>query len=188
MPRMIMTLATLAALAMMSAGVMNSPTANAAQQELAPDIVRDIQRSLNQRGYGAGSVDGVFGQQTRSAVARFQRDHSLPGAGRVERRTLAALGVTGQPPVGDQTAALAGQKLSPEMVQDVQKELQRLGYDVGRIDGRWGDRTRRALLEFQRERDLAATGRIDKDTLAALEAGGVTQTGEAPPPATGLRQ
>lgn len=153
----------------------------AATGQLAPDIVRDIQRGLNQRGYGAGSVDGVFGESTRAAVAEFQRDNGLPGAGRVDERTLAALGVTGMAPEPETAVAEPpGQTLSQDMVAEVQGELQRLGYDVGRADGIWGERTRRALTEFQRDRNLDATGRIDRRTLAALEAGGVTQTGELP--------
>lgn len=115
-------------------------------RQLAPDIVRDIQRSLNSKGYGAGTVDGVFGESTRAAIAAFQRDHSLPGAGRVDQRTLAALGVTGSAATSQAaTTPPLGQTLSPEMVGDVQGELQRLGYDVGRVDGIWGERTRWAL-------------------------------------------
>lgn len=166
-------------------GAMTTARAEAAEPEmsrqLGPDIVRDIQRSLNSKGYGAGPVDGVFGESTRTAVTAFQRDNALPGAGRIDQRTLAALGVTGVSP-GMETAETPppGQTLSPEMVAEVQGELQRLGYDVGRVDGIWGERTRRALTEFQRDRDLAVTGRIDRETLATLEAGGVTQTGELP--------
>lgn len=154
--------------------------AEQASSQLAPDIVRDIQRNLNSKGYDAGSVDGVFGASTKEAVAAFQQDNSLPGAGRVDQRTLAALGVTGSDATRQSTAVPSGQTLSPEMVANVQGELKRLGYDIARVDGVWGESTRQALTEFQRDRDLAVTGRIDRGTLAALEAGGVTQTGELP--------
>lgn len=184
MSRTTLVVATLAALALSAAASQQGHAAErgASQQVLAPDIVRDIQRGLNQRGYGAGSVDGVLGQRTRAAIARFQRDNSLPGRGQIDERSLAALGIIGLPASSEAEllAAPASQTLSPEMVRDIQGELQRLGYDVGRVDGVWGNRTRRALREFQRERNLAATGRIDTGTLAALQAGGVTQTGEMP--------
>jgi peptidoglycan hydrolase-like protein with peptidoglycan-binding domain len=160
------------------------------QQTLAPDLVRDIQRSLNQRGYGVGSVDGVMGDSTVTALERFQRDNSLPSRGQIDEQTLAALGVTGinsgsvaQAPAVPQTRRSLGaapQSVSPRMAQDIQRELQRLGYDPGRPDGVWGRRSRRALSEFQRDRNLAPTGRIDGQTLAALEAGGTPQTSQLP--------
>lgn len=169
------------------AGPGSVPRAHAATAEtqvLAPDLTRDVQRSLNQKGYGVGAVDGVFGQSTRDAVARFQRDNSLPDTGQVDRQTLAALGITGLTARTEtqKPTAPPGQPASTQMVQDVQHELQRLGYDPGRTDGVWGDRTRRALMEFQRDRHLATSGRIDEQTLAALEAGGARQqTGQLPP-------
>lgn len=174
-------------------GPVGLPQANAAvpeQQSLAPDVVRDLQRSLNQKGYGAGPVDGVLGSSTRTALERFQRDNSLPGAGQIDRRTLAALGITGVTAQAEPEPIIAppGQTMAPKMVQDVQSELQRLGYDVGRVDGVWGKRTQQALMEFQRDRNLVASGRIDGQTLAALEAGGVTQTGELPEGPAGQRR
>jgi hypothetical protein len=41
-------------------------------------------------------ADGVFGQQTRRAVKRFQRKHGLDADGIVGPRTAAALGLTAQ--------------------------------------------------------------------------------------------
>ncbi|HTH16434.1 MAG TPA: peptidoglycan-binding domain-containing protein [Magnetospirillum sp.] len=174
-------LAAAVALALSAAGLNVAGAKEHGQSQLAPDIVRDIQRSLNQKGYRAGSVDGVMGDSTRQAVAQFQHDNDLPGGGRIDQRTLAALGVTGVTARTEAPTLIPpGQTVTPEMTAQVQGELQRLGYDVGRTDGVWGDSTSRALTEFQRDRNLARTGRIDRDTLAALEAGGVTQTGQVP--------
>ena len=41
-----------------------------------PDV-RVVQSVLNRIGYNAGSVDGVFGNQTKQAVIAFQRDNGL---------------------------------------------------------------------------------------------------------------
>jgi peptidoglycan hydrolase-like protein with peptidoglycan-binding domain len=52
-----------------------------------------IQPALNQRGYSAGTADGVFGPRTCSALEKFQRDNGLPVAGTVDQATAEKLGV-----------------------------------------------------------------------------------------------
>ncbi|HEY7076776.1 MAG TPA: transglycosylase family protein [Solirubrobacteraceae bacterium] len=46
-----------------------------------------------QRALGV-TADGIIGRHTRRAIRRFQRRHGLRVTGRLNRRTLAALGVT----------------------------------------------------------------------------------------------
>ncbi|MGH9932312.1 MAG: peptidoglycan-binding domain-containing protein [Pyrinomonadaceae bacterium] len=53
--------------------------------------VRQIQDALNQRGYMAGHVDGIFGPLTKEAVMRFQSDQGLVIDGIVGPRTWQAL-------------------------------------------------------------------------------------------------
>jgi hypothetical protein len=55
-----------------------------------------------------------------------------------------------------------------QVMADVQGELARRGYYYGAIDGTYGPQTRTALLRFQRESGLAATGIIDQPTLESL--------------------
>lgn len=40
-----------------------------------------LQDALNYLGYSAGSIDGIFGPNTRAAVVRFQRDNNLSADG-----------------------------------------------------------------------------------------------------------
>ena len=51
----------------------------------------DIQRLLQDAGYSAGSIDGVFGTRTESAVRAFQASHGLSADGIVGPATLQAL-------------------------------------------------------------------------------------------------
>lgn len=51
------------------------------------DNVKAVQRLLNARGYNAGYPDGWFGQMTRNAVIRFQKDNGLIQDGIVNPRT-----------------------------------------------------------------------------------------------------
>jgi len=54
-------------------------------------------------------------------------------------------------------------------VRDVQQALQNKGYDVGPIDGVMGQRTQSALREFQQQQGLTRSGRIDQQTMSALD-------------------
>lgn len=58
------------------------------------NTVRTIQRKLKNWGYYKGSVDGIFGSQTKEAVKYFQRKNGLVVDGVVGKKTLAALGIS----------------------------------------------------------------------------------------------
>ena len=55
------------------------------------DAVRELQETLNRLGYDCGSADGIFGEKTRQAVERFQRDHALTADGIVGQQTWRAI-------------------------------------------------------------------------------------------------
>ncbi len=54
-------------------------------------LIKKIQRSLTQLGYGPGPVDGTLGDRTRSAIRSFQRDSGLPVDGDGTESLLARL-------------------------------------------------------------------------------------------------
>ena len=55
--------------------------------------VKEVQRRLKLWGYYKGSVDGVFGAGTRSAVIAFQKKNGLTADGVVGKATYKALGM-----------------------------------------------------------------------------------------------
>ena len=55
--------------------------------------VKEVQRRLKQWGYYKGSVDGVFGAGTKSAVIAFQKKNGLKADGIVGKATYQALGM-----------------------------------------------------------------------------------------------
>ena len=55
--------------------------------------VRQIQTKLKRWGYYTGSVDGIFGSQTLSAVKYFQRKNGLTADGIAGPATLRAMGI-----------------------------------------------------------------------------------------------
>jgi localization factor PodJL len=65
-----------------------------------------------------------------------------------------------RPQVNDQTAVSRAQVL-----------LARMGYTPGPADGNIGERTRLAVISYERDNGLAQTGRIDASLLSKLERG-----------------
>lgn len=66
-----------------------------------------------------------------------------------------------------------------ETVRNIQQALSDQGHQV-KVDGIWGPKTHEALMEFQREQNLTASGQLDGETFAALHlTGSSTQTAGA---------
>lgn len=58
--------------------------------------VQELQQQLKQKGFDPGPADGVFGLQTKIAVAAFQKSQGLLVDGIAGASTLAALGIKSQ--------------------------------------------------------------------------------------------
>ena len=83
--------------------------------------------------------------------------------GRLADRIAGAGGLT-RPPPDD------GLRLSRAAVMAMQQQLNALGYDSGTPDGIFGSGTRRALREFQRDRQVTADGYPSQQMLDAVAA------------------
>ena len=55
------------------------------------ELVKYLQRALDEAGYDVGKIDGIFGSETLSAVRAFQSDHNLTHDGKVGKLTWAAV-------------------------------------------------------------------------------------------------
>lgn len=58
-----------------------------------PVIVANTQEALQSEGYDPGTVDGRLKPKTVLAVKQAQQDRELEPTGRLDRRTVAALGI-----------------------------------------------------------------------------------------------
>lgn len=124
--------------------------------------VRDAQVQLRAIGMYDGVVDGIYGQDTQSAVERFQRNRGLPVTARLDSATTAAL---------RDEAARSAEPLplsDPTHVRTVQNRLRQLGYYDRAADGVWGPATQEALEHFQRARRLPV-GHVTRPTLMAMD-------------------
>ncbi|MFM2476334.1 peptidoglycan-binding domain-containing protein [Celerinatantimonas sp. MCCC 1A17872] len=59
---------------------------------------------------------------------------------------------------------------SHKLVSEVQSQLHRLGYKIGKVDGYNGKKTRAAVRKFQKDHHHKVTGKITHQLLAQLKA------------------
>ena len=111
---------------------------------------------------------GVFGPSTEAAVRSFQERRGLRVDGVCGTQTWGVLVEAGFRP-GDRLLYYTSPPLRGDDVADLQQRLGVLGFDAGRVDGIFGERTQRALLDFQRNAGLTTDAVCGPATLAALE-------------------
>jgi peptidoglycan hydrolase-like protein with peptidoglycan-binding domain len=75
--------------------------------------IKDLQTMLDQHGFSAGEIDGLWGPNTAAALRRFQAAKGLQASGRFDQATLAALSAGGA--VSASSAAVPA-VLSPAVV------------------------------------------------------------------------
>jgi hypothetical protein len=63
---------------------------------------------------------------------------------------------------------ISPQGLSRSQVRQVQQALDKSGFQVGRVDGRWGPETTNALKQFQQSKNAQADGQLDQQTISDL--------------------
>lgn len=136
-----------------------------------------LQRQLTTLGYSTGGADGLWGANTRTAIARWQTANRLTASGYVsgqevrliaEQAGPAAGTAPGNSAAGDDALEERLLGLTREERGEVQRRLTRLGYSTGGVDGSFGRNTRRALSAWQRDEGLRATGYITADQLREL--------------------
>lgn len=152
-----------------------------AQNDSGTEVVR-VQDRLAELGYFDASSTGFFGPITTRAVQSFQRSQGLTPDGVVGAQTIAALFNTPSPAsTTPQTPSTPAISSSPESqsssftaeanpsTAQLQQDLLLLGFDVGKVDGLFGDKTVSALKAFQTSVGLEPNGFPDIATLEALE-------------------
>jgi peptidoglycan hydrolase-like protein with peptidoglycan-binding domain len=80
-----------AALVLGILGLSHTPTASAAN--LSKEDIEKVQKSLNDKGFHPGKVDGVLGSRTRAGIREYQKSEELPVTGRLDAETAGKLGV-----------------------------------------------------------------------------------------------
>ena len=128
------------------------------------DEVKALQRKLKRLGYLDGDADGIYGQQTATAVKAFQKEEKLSTSGAVDEKTLSHLNEVYANETDELSLGARGRK-----VIRLQNRLLLHGYDPGLVDGVYGDGTRRAVEALQSKAELEVTGVADEAVWDALD-------------------
>lgn len=112
--------------------------------------IKAMEHRLKMLGFDPGKVDGVYDAQLERAVKAFRKSEK------------------GIPDRFEGIGPKVAQGLRHE-VKSLEADLKALGRDVGKVDGRYTEKTRAAVKAFQKKHDLAPTGIADAKTRAAIE-------------------
>ena len=107
------SLAILPACSVTATRASNPAPVYSSNPELSPGMVRQVQTALQQQGLYNGSIDGIWGPQTQSAVQSFQQSHALSPTGTLNSPTLAALNMPNNGAAAPMPPAAAMQPAAP---------------------------------------------------------------------------
>jgi Peptidase family M23/Putative peptidoglycan binding domain len=130
----------------------------------APSVAA-LQVALHARGYYGGTIDGIKGPETTTALTQFQRRSHLVPDGVLGPRTRRALGPYARHPLGSRL--LARGSLGWD-VAALQFRLAWAGFPSARFAGRFNGHVDRALRAFQAFAGLVPDGIAGPDVLRAL--------------------
>ncbi|MBN1869332.1 MAG: peptidoglycan-binding protein [Candidatus Omnitrophica bacterium] len=121
--------------------------------------VEEVQTLLSVYGYSPGKIDGVLGLRTRNALEEFQKDNGLEPTRFVDQATWQKLNAF------NKNGLIVEGQLNVRLIQTL---LKKAGFNPGEIDGKLGQRTRNAVLAFQKAHQLKVDGKIGYRTLSRL--------------------
>ena len=147
---------------------------------LDPAVSRDaklIQGRLAGLGFYRGTIDGVWGRNSRAALRAFKEKNALANPEEWDKDTQLLLfrgaSPAPQPVAGASLTPISSGEtlLHPSVSRDarlIQARLAELGLYRGTIDGVWGRSSRAALRAFKEKNSLGDPESWDRDTQISL--------------------
>ena len=146
------------------------------------DSVEKLQQALKIKGYYKGAVDGIYGDGTVSAVKAYQKAVGISQTGKADYATIMKLfgsvltttvaqdpkmnGITKISEITVPATSKPGD--SGKNVLALQQALKIKGYYKAPIDSKYGDKTKEAVLAFQKSKGLYQDGIAGYNTIKAL--------------------
>lgn len=137
-------------------------------------LVYKMQVQLTKQGIYKRQADGIYGAETRIAIARYQRVAGLKIDGKPSAYLLNHMFISANS-LGKKMAKQKPQPVSRvaytglvNPVKRVQIGLEELGYNPGPSDGLMGAQTREAIRQFEKDNKLTITGKVSDELLKKL--------------------
>jgi len=161
-----------------------APTRMAAPSNIASDpaaqsraqLISDIQRELNRRGFYDGAVDGIWGAKTDAATRDFIHAAGLkinPDVSDGLLRVIVASKVQNNRAVAPEPARKdpIAELIAPtKRVLAIQRALADFGYGQIKPTGTYDAETRTAIEKFERDHRLPVTGQVSDRFVRELAA------------------
>jgi peptidoglycan hydrolase-like protein with peptidoglycan-binding domain len=123
--------------------------------------ILETKKQLRAHGYDSGPLNGTLDPATREAIRTYQSDAGLDVTGEATTALLDHL---------RRSATTNGGDTDTQVKLDIERQLQRLGYAVGAVDGVIDTRSRQAIRAYQANVGLSVTGEADDQLLTHLQA------------------
>ncbi len=163
---------------LMKQAISEAPLGEGAQQR----AVAFLGRALQAVGFDPGTKDNKFTAETSRAVREFQAAWGMEATGQLDNKTLAKLDHTLKRArthgsscpdcnkAGFQGTIGVGQKNLDAF--EAEKRLKKLGYDTGKVDGVYDQKTAEAVRQFKKDqpelRKKSDSGLLGKDAFQSL--------------------
>ncbi len=155
---------------------MESATAPVTVARSPVQIISDIQRELNRKGYYDGAADGIWGAKTDAAARDFVQATGLKINADASEPLLHAIVLSA--PKAKSTLAAAPVRNDPiaeliaptKQVLAIQRALADFGYGQIKPTGVYDPGTQAAIEKFERDRKLPVTGQISDQMVRELSA------------------
>src|SRR5205814_5125569 len=131
------------------------------------EIIADIQRELERRGFYDGPIDGFHGPRTDAAIRDFEKAAGLKAALEPNEEVLQTISRSPLRPVAASNSIVPARDAigaliatSSKRVLGVQRALADFGYGPVKPTGVFGPDTRAAIEKFERDRKLPVSGEV----------------------------
>ncbi|HEY4220355.1 MAG TPA: peptidoglycan-binding domain-containing protein [Myxococcota bacterium] len=132
---------------------------------------RSAEKLLQDLGFHPGTVDKHYSANTESAVKKFQSAAGLHATGALDTRTLGAM----RKAAAEKKAGTEGAGQASAGVKRTEERLHKLGYNTGKVDGVYDQKTAAAARAFKHDEGIknksaVSRGLLGKGTQQKLKA------------------
>lgn len=123
--------------------------------------VKEFQTLVTDRGFSV-TVDGMYGEKCKEACKKFQKQCGLSADGMCGEKTWSALR-------NRRTLKATSPIMKGSDVKEFQTLVEKHGFDVGSIDGKYGKGSQTACKNFQKAKGLSVDGICGTNTWKELD-------------------